>query len=473
MSEHVSPLDATFLELEEADATAHMHIGGVMVFDPLPQGGAPTLEAVRAMLEQRLAAMPRYRQRLSEPATGGLTWPSWEPAGAFDIADHVRRAALPAPGGEAELCEWAAEFWSHRLDRGLPLWEIVLLEGLEGGRWALVSKTHHCMVDGVGSVDVAHLLLDATPDAAPPPVALVPSPPADDGGLGAVVLHGVRGGVGAVLHPRETTRRAKALAELLVRNELRAAPHSSLNRALGKYRRYAYVEAELSDLKLIKRELGGTVNDVALAATTAGLRALLLSRGEAPPEAGLRAMVPVNVRSAADRMALGNRITSLFVHLPVAVENPLVRYATVLEDAERLKAGDQALGGSTLVELAGVAPPMLHSTVAQSLFATRLFNVTVTNVPGPQVTLYAFGSPMRRVLGLVPLAAEHGVGVAILSYDGRVTFGVIADRDTVPDIEVMARGIESALAELLGIARARRTARDRRESRDRHEAASR
>jgi WS/DGAT/MGAT family acyltransferase len=269
------------------------------------------------------------------------------------------------------------------------------------------------------------------------------------------------------------SRRATSLVELLVRNELLAAPHSTLNRPTGKYRRYAFVEVPLKDLKAIKRELGGTVNDVALAATTAGLRALLLHRGEEPPESGLRAMVPVNVRSAAEQMALGNRISSLFVHLPVAAENPLVRFAKVLEDAERLKAGNQAAASSTLVELAGAAPPILHSSIARSLFATRLFNVTVTNVPGPQVTLYSFGSPMRQVLGLVPLAADHDVGVAILSYDGRVTFGIVADRDSVPDIAVVAAGIEDSLGELLAIAKTRRSLRDRRASRDRRQPARR
>ena len=189
-----------------------------------------------------------------------------------------------------------------------------------------------------------------------------------------------------------------------------------------------------------------------LAAASGGLRALLLHRGDALPDAGLRAMVPVNVRGAAEQLALGNRITSLFVHLPVAEENPLVRYVKVLEDAERLKAGDQAMAGSTLVELAGMAPPVLHSFLAQSLFATRLFNVTVTNVPGPQVTLYALGSPLRQVLGLVPLAAEHAVGIAVLSYDGAVTFTINADRDAVPDVAVLERGIEETLRELLGLA---------------------
>ena len=468
MSEHVSPLDATFLELEEADPSAHMHIGGVMIFVPLPGGGAPSIEAVRDLLQERLSAMPRYHQRLSEPTTGGLTWPSWTRDEGFDIDRHVRRAALPAPGGEAELTEWAAEFWSHRLERARPLWEMVLLEGLEGDRWALASKTHHCMVDGVGSIDVAHLLLDATPEPAARPAPDSPLEAAGGTGLThlpAALLDGLKAGVGAVLHPAELAElphQGRALAELLLHNEVHAAPHTSLNGPIGKQRRFAAVDARLDDLKAIKRALGGTVNDVALAAVTGGLRAVLEAREETPPASGLRAMVPVNVRGAAEQLALGNRITSLFVHLPVDEENPLVRYARVLEDAESLKAGDQAMASSTLVQLAGLAPPLLHSFLAQSLFATRLFNVTVTNVPGPQMTLYAFGAPMRRVLGLVPLAAEHAVGVAILSYDGTVTFNVIADHDSVPDVDVVVRGIEETLEELLGHADARPLPRPRR-----------
>jgi WS/DGAT/MGAT family acyltransferase len=462
MTEHVSPLDATFLELEEADPSAHMHIGAVMVFDPLPGGGVPSLAAVREHLAERLSLMPRFRQRLSHPATGGFTWPAWIEDDDFDVAAHVRRAALPAPGGDDELEEWAAEFWSHRLERTRPLWEIVLLEGLEDGRWALVTKTHHCMVDGVGSVDVAHLLLDADPDPAPAgPDTTVPAPRAGrrTGGIPGALLHGARTGADAVLHPSsllDITQQARALTELLLRNEVHAAPHTSLNAPIGKYRRFAVAEAPLEDLKRIKRALGGTVNDVALAAATGGLRALLDERGETPPREGMRAMVPVNVRGAAESLALGNRISSLFVHLPVDEAHALTRYARVLTDAEGLKASDQALGGSTLVRMAGLMPPVLHSFVAQALFATRLFNVTITNVPGPQTTLYAFGSPMRRVFGLVPLAAEHAIAIAILSYDGKVTFGIVADHDTVPDLAVVKEGVDATLAELLELSRPRR-----------------
>lgn len=456
MTEHVSPLDATFLELEEADDSAHMHIGGVLTFEPPPGQGVPDIEAVRRHLRERLGALPRYRQRLSEPHTGGLSWPAWERSPGFNIDAHVHRAALPSPGGERELMEWLGEYWSHRLDRHRPLWEATLLEGLAGGRWALVTKTHHCMVDGVGSIDVGHLMLDTSAAPAGPPPTAPPVPEQDDnhvsllGWLPSVIADAARAGAGMALHPdrlREMLGRARALSELIVRDELIAAPHTSLNEPIGTDRDFDVVRVPLAELKAIKSALGGTVNDVVLAAASGGLRRLMLSRGEDPVH-GMRAMVPVNVRTAGEHMALGNRVTSLFVHLPVDDEAPISRYAHVVDHAEGLKSGTAALGGSTLIDLAGHAPPIVHTLLAQSLFASRLFNITITNVPGPQSTLYALGSQLVEIAGLVPLAAEHGVGIAVLSYDGHVTFGLIADRTTVPDLDVLRDGIEASLDEL-------------------------
>jgi len=471
-TEPLSPLDATFLELEEADVTAHMHIGGLLIFDPLPGGGVPTLARLRRHLERRLDALPRYRQRLSRRTTGGLRWPAWEPDERFDITAHVTRAALPKPGGERELLDWAADFWSHRLDRGRPLWRMVLLEGLAGGRWALATKTHHCLVDGVGSVDAGSVLLDAEPK----PPRRKPAPrthpvqhPAAPGALrrlAGVPLAATEAAVGAVRHPRraaEALDAARALIELLVRDELVAAPTTSINLPLSEHRRLAVAELSLDEIKAIKRALGGTVNDVVLALVTAGLRDLLIARGETPPAGGLRAMVPVNIRDAADHLELGNRITSLFVHLPVSVAEPRARYRRVRAETMRLKASHQAAGGRLLVDLAGLAPPALHSVVAQSLFATRLFNVTVTNVPGPPSTLYAFGAPLRRIIPLVPLAAEHSVGIAALSYDDTVCFCVHADRDAAPDADRITAGIAAEL-EALGTVAGAATAAAAREA---------
>jgi diacylglycerol O-acyltransferase / wax synthase len=449
MNEQLSALDATFLELEEADAGAHMHIGSLAIFEPPPLGGAPTLDDLADHLEQRFVALPRYAQRLSQRHTGGLSWPRWEDDPHFDIANHLRHAVLPDPGGEAELFEWASDYWSHRLDRARPLWEIVLVEGLSGGRWALASKTHHCMLDGRSSVDVGFVMLDS--ERNPAPVRWSPTDVELAGQNGHRRVRRLADSVTHALDPRnarELFHRSRAAAWMLVRDELIAAPHSSLNEPIGSARRVAGVSVWLDDLKGIKSVLGGTVNDVALAAVSGGLRALLLARGEEPPEPGLRAMVPVNIRSAGDHLSLGNRVSSLFVHLPVAQADPLERYRAVVAETERLKAGDEALGSSTVIDLTSIAPPIVHATLARSLYATRLFNVTVTNVPGPPEPLYGFGCALDQVFGLVPLAADHAVGVCIVSYAGEVTFTIAADHDSVPDVDVFADGIRSAVAQL-------------------------
>ena len=475
MPDHLTPLDATFLELEQADESSHMHIGGALVFDARPDGSVPTREELTEHLDQRLRHMPRYRRRLSEPRTGGLHWPAWEDDERFDLAAHVRHAALPAPGGDAELCEWLGDYWSHRLDRHRPLWEVVLLDGLEGGRWALVTKTHHAMVDGVGSVDAGYLMLDTAAEAeagreVPPLVAAQAPRPHWAGGeersaasrlLGALrwlpdhAVRAARGGADVALHPRkalEILDRSRATMDVLLRDEVNAAPASSLNCEMGAARRFEFVRVPLADLKAVKGGLGGTVNDVALAAVTGGLRRLLDARHEHPPDQGLRAMVPMNVRQASERLALGNRISSLFVHLPVAAPTPEERYERVMAEAEELKRGSQSLGTSTIISLAGLAPPAIHAHVARALYATRLFNVTVTNVPGPQMTLYALGARLREIIPLVPLAAEHAVGVAIFSYDGTVIFGVNAAADAVPDLDVLRDGIAAEIDALRRLA---------------------
>ena len=477
MIEHLTPLDATFLELEQADESAHMHIGGVLVFDPLPGGGAPAREELCRHLASRLGQLPRYRQRLSEPHIGGLSWPEWQDDPAFDVGRHLIHAALPAPGGYEELAEWASGFFSQRLDRHRPLWEMALVEGLADDRWALVHKTHHSMVDGVGSVDVGHLILDDTADAAPAAASSSPSaggasgPSAADppppGSLARLrhawtsllpvesMVQAVQLGVHGALHPREALSSARSAIELIVHEELHGAAHTSLNVPIGTRRRFDVVRVALADLREIKSSLGGTVNDVVLTVTASGLRALLESRGEALPAAGLRAMVPMNVRVASEHLALGNRISSLYVDLPVAESDPVRRYHETAARSQALKsAGQQAAGSTAMIELTGLAPPLLHSALAQALYATRLFNVTVTNVPGPQQTLYAFGAPLREVHPLVPLAAERAVGVAVMSYDGSVFFGVVADPDAVPDLPVLLSALAASVEELLSAARA-------------------
>ncbi len=478
MSAHLTPLDATFLELEQADDSAHMHIGGIMVFEESEGAdGPPSREEFCEYLASRLGDLPRYRQRLSQPHTGGLSWPLWEEDPDFDLSRHVARAALPAPGGERELQEWVSGFFSVRLDRRRPLWEMVILEGLAGERWALATKTHHCMVDGVGSVDVGHLLLDTAPHArtgaAGAPRARITGPrrpaageAAQDGGgapgalsrlaraadgliPGETISQAARLGAHGVLHPREALHSASSALEMIVRDELRAAPHTSLNDPIGPHRRFEVVRVPLADLRAIKNGLGGTINDVVLAITAGGLRALLQSRQEELPLRGMRAMVPMNVRLASEHLALGNKVSSLFIELPVLEGDAVIRYLETVARSEALKSdGRQAVGTSAVIELAGLAPPVIHATVAQALYARRLFNLTITNVPGPQQTLYCFDSPLREIHPLVPLAADHAVGVAVLSYDGGAFFGVVADPDAVPDLDVMLEAMERGVAEL-------------------------
>lgn len=458
MGEQLSMLDTMFLELEEFDEAAHMHIGAALVFDPLPDGGTPDMDAFRDHLRARVGLLPRFSQQLSAAHTSPLTWLTWEPAPAFDPQAHVLHATLPAPGGEAELHEWLGDFWSHRLDRHRPLWEMVLVDGLAGGRWAIASKTHHCLVDGVGSLDIGHLLLDATPDAAPAvaPPSPVPDEEPEDGHNGGrfwltpgLVLRGTRSGLGAARHPREALERARAAVALIVKDEVMGAPHSSLNEPLSATRHFATVRLELADVKAVKERLGGTVNDVVLALCSGGLRHLLLSRGEELTAAGLRAQIPVNIRSEDREHALGNELTSLFVELPVDEADPITRYRRVLHRAEDLKAGSQRTGGKTIVDLADMGPPLAGGLLARSMFGgTRMFNLTITNVPGPQQQLYAFGAPLVEVLPLVPLFAGHTVGIAVVSYAGHMVFGLNADRQGAPDLSVLAEGIEQAFEEL-------------------------
>ncbi|MDQ2676971.1 MAG: WS/DGAT domain-containing protein, partial [Actinomycetota bacterium] len=271
------------------------------------------------------------------------------------------------------------------------------------------------------------------------------------GGAGIAAVRGALRVAGAAArataHPRQALSDGRALAEVIVRDEIRAAPTTSLNAPIGAARSLSVIEVELDEVKAIKRKLGGTVNDVVLAVSAGGLRRLLIGRGETPPP-GLRAMVPVNIRAGAEHLELGNKISSLFVELAVDEGDPLRRYARQLEEAERLKAGSQARGSREIIDLAAHAPPVLHTALARSLFATRLFNVTITNVPGPQIPLFAFGSRMTSVWPLVPLAAEHALGIAIISYDGKVFFCTNAASDAVPDLALFAEGIADSLAEL-------------------------
>jgi diacylglycerol O-acyltransferase / wax synthase len=470
--ERLSSLDSTFLELEQADEGAMMHIGGALVFDPRTDAGGtggtagtPTLEELLGMLEDRSQLMPRHRSRLSEARVHGLRRPSWVEDPTFDVRAHVRHATLPAPGTAAQLHEWLADFWSHRLDRARPLWEMTLVDGLEGGCWMLATKTHHALVDGVGSVDLGHLLLDAEPHPTRRPQAASTN---GNGAHSALAKNGsgphlpdwippaarvARAAIDAALHPKQLIKAgeaAVAMGEMVWQDEVMAARHSSLNVPIGTTRRFASVVFDLAEIKEIKRGLGGTVNDVVLAIATGALRRLLHDRGERL-EQPLRAMVPVNLRGD-QHDGTGNRVTSLFVELPVGERQRPRRYERTCEAAARLKGGNAALGGTTLVQFTSMAPPLLHEQIAKTLFAPRLFNITITNVPGPQFPLYALGSRLRRIMPLVPLFADHAIGIAIVSYDGQLVFGINADYAANPDLDILETGLREEFARLLELA---------------------
>ncbi|HVP02079.1 MAG TPA: wax ester/triacylglycerol synthase family O-acyltransferase [Solirubrobacteraceae bacterium] len=461
-ADQLTALDATFLELEEDDEGALMHIGAALVFDPLPGGGAPTIDQVREHVAVHLDRLPRYRQKLTKPRTGGFAWPSWERDPRFELDAHIRHATLPAPGDEADLLDWISDYYSHRLDRSRPLWEIALLDGLARDGWALVWKTHHCVADGVGSVGAVNLLLDTEAGDAERPAAggaardarpqrSLPRPP---GGVRWTANAGMtvaRAGTHALLHPREALERSRAVVDLLVRDELVAAPRTSLNEPIGATRRVAAVHAGREQFEAIRADLGGKLNDVVLYAATGGLRALLLERDEELPQQGLRAMVPVNVRPTGGGVELGNRVSSMFVELPVAEADPRRRYERIRAASERHKTGGQAQAAGALIGMTELAPPMLHAGLARMLYASRLFNVTITNVPGPAQRVSSFGAPMTDIVPIVPLAADHAVGIAVISYVGKMTFGLNADRASVPDLGVLADGIAQSVSELAAL----------------------
>ena len=410
---------------------------------------------MRRHLERRLEALPRYRQRLSRRTTGGLRWPEWEPDDGFDIAAHVTRAALPRPGGERELLAWAADFWSHRLDRARPLWRAVLLEGLAGGPLGARDQDPP-LPRGRRRLDRrGHGAARRRAEARPPWKAADPDASrAAAGSANSCVAWPAMPsrrrrrprGRFAIRDapPRRSTPRAQC-SSCSIRDELVAAPRTSINVQLSEHRRLAVTEVPLEEIKAIKRALGGTVNDVILSLVTAGLRELLVERGESrPPRACARWCRSTSVQrpSTSSSGTASPRCSSISGR----GGEPSARYRRVRAQTMKLKASHQAAGGKLLVDLAGLAPPGAAQRASpESLFATRLFNVTVTNVPGSQTTLYAFGSPLRRVIPLVPLAAEHAVAVAALSYDGTVFFCVHADRDAAPDAHRVVEGIQAEL----------------------------
>jgi len=460
VTDRLNPLDVSFLYMESP--TTAMHVGGVAVFQPPTEG--LDYDRLVELISQRIALVPRYRQKVRW-VPGRLANPVWVDDSEFDVTYHVRRSALPKPGSDGQLRELVGRLMSRQLDRNRPLWEIYLVEGLSDGRVAVVTKTHHAMVDGVSAVDIGTVILDLTPT--PREVPDDDWAPRPEPGALSLVTHAVTDLVSRPGQAVDTARtaavdvRATAGKVLSVaggvlaqaRTMARPAPASPLNAVIGEQRRFGMAATDLDDYKRVRKSHGGTVNDVVLATVSGALRNWLLTRGEAvTATTTIRAMVPVSVRADQHKGELGNRVSSYFVDLPVGEGSAVMRLHQVSFAMRAHKESGSAVGADALVQLSGFAPPTIHSLGARvaSGFTRRLFNLVVTNVPGPQFPLYAAGARMLSVYPVVPLAKGQAVSIGLTSYDGGVYYGLNADRDAMPDIDVLASCLEDSLAELVG-----------------------
>ncbi|HEX2904172.1 MAG TPA: wax ester/triacylglycerol synthase family O-acyltransferase [Jatrophihabitans sp.] len=459
MSERLQPLDVSFLYLE--GPTTPMHVGGLAVFEPPEEGF--DYETFVELIERRIALVPRFRQKI-KTVPGHLANPVWVDDSDFDLGYHVRRSALPKPGSDEQLRELVARVQSRPLDRNRPLWEMYLVEGLADGHFAVIQKTHHAMVDGISAVDIGQVILDSTPVPREIPEDLWmprPEPAAATLVVDALaelirrptaVADTVRIGLADARHVSSRLTSAIGGALSAARIAARPAPASPLNVQIGSQRRFAVARTDLESYRAVRRHAGGTVNDVVLATVAGAIRGWLLSRGEPVTAAtSIRAMVPVSIRGDSDSGQLGNRVSSYLVDLPVGEPNPIVRLSQVSYAMKGHKESGQSVGAEALVALSGFAPPTLHAMGARAAnsFTRRLFNVVVTNVPGPQFPLYAAGARMVEMFPVVPLAAGQALSIGLTSYNGRVYFGLNADRDAMFDVEVLGSLIEESLAELV------------------------
>jgi len=458
--DRLSAIDAGFLAQEKANT--HMHIGGLALLE----GEPPALGDFLAHIESRLHLVPRYRQKLAVPPleTGR---PLWVDDPTFNLAYHVRHTALPPPGEEAALLDLCARIFSQRLDRSKPLWELWLVEGLERGGFALVTKTHHALVDGIAGVDLSTVLFDLAPegpgrdgDGSEPWIPKPEPSPAElaaRGVQGAVrtVAEVATGALGAVAKPGEALERAREVAAGIGEvawTALNAPPDTPFNVPPGPHRRIQIVRAGLDELKLVKDAFGTTVNDVVLAVVTGALSFFLQARGRRTEGLELKAAVPVSVRSGNQRGTLGNQLTQVMAPLPVFLDDPLARLRYVKHAMDGLKESRQALAASAIASLQGFAPPTLHAQASRLNFSGRFFNLLVTNVPGPQFPLYVLGRRLSEIFPIPFLVGERALAVAIMSYDGKVGFGLLGDYDALPDLDVVAEGVEASLAQLVALA---------------------
>ena len=465
----LSTLDAEFLHLE--DGIAHMHIAGGCVFT----GPPPTIDELSRLVEGTLHQIPRYRQRVrSVPFELGR--PIWADDSHFELGYHIRRTALPGPGDDAAFCALMGRLMSQELDRDRPLWEMWLVEGVEGGRWALIFKVHHCLVDGVAGVGLLEVLLDLDPTTeTPAPVPWEPAPEPNGAvkvlgawaGLARDVATTARGVPGAVLDPVSTAQAAASTVRGLARwvSHLGATSPLSVEGSIGPHRSWAHAKVSLSEVKAVGKAFGATVNDVVLAAVTSGYRDLLLQRGDDVDAAVLRSLVPVSTRRADGHGVLDNRVSALLYELPMSVADPVERLHLVQQQIGALKGSPMAQAGATLTEIGDLAPPAAIGTVSRLVtramrrLPQRSINTVTTNVPGPQFPLYCLGREMVEYRPFVPIFHGVRVGTAVLSYNGTMYFGVTGDFATTPRVDVVADGAVRAVHELRKQVRRRRPTR--------------
>jgi diacylglycerol O-acyltransferase len=458
--DRLSSVDFSFLTNESA--SSHMHVGGILIFEGPPPSYDDLLDHVRG----RLHLVPRFRQKLAHPPvqTGR---PFWVDDPNFNLEYHVRHSALPAPGSEEQLRKMAARVFSQQLDRTKPLWELWLVQGLTRKRFALITKTHHALVDGVSGVDIATVLFDTkpVPEPAEPDHDWVPDHEPSSATLAAKGLEGLlatpvrlaRRLEQAIQHPQATMHQVAEAVEGV--GEIgwafaNPAPKVPLNADIGSHRRFTWVRSDLGQMKRIKNELGGTVNDVVLAVVAGAIRDWLHARGIRSEGLELRAQVPVSIRAEGERGELGNRLAVMRAPLPVYIADPVRRLQTVTQAMQGLKQSNQALGAEVITRFNDFAPPTLLAQAARINFSTRLFNLVVTNVPGPQVPLYVLGRELEDIFPVGFLPPHQALFVAIMSYNGGVNFGLLADYDSMDDLELIAQGIERSIAELADAAEA-------------------
>ena len=459
--DRLTAVDASFLAQE--GESAHMHVGAVLIFE----GPPPDYDDFCTQIRSRLHLVPRYRQKLAFPPleTGR---PLWVDDASFNLQYHVRHTALPAPGSEEQLRALAARVHSQRLDRSKPLWEVWVVQGLTQNRFSLIFKTHHALVDGVSGVDLATVLFDLEPVPSSAPHEGEPWSPSPEPSAAQLAAKGIKGlvktpfdltakALSAASRPQRTLEVAREAIEgvgEVAWAGLNPAPETPLNVPIGPHRRLAFVRNELSDFKKVKDALGGTVNDVVLTVVAGALRHWLRSRGVRAEGMELRALVPVSIRGEDEHHHLGNRIAAMRAPLPVYVEDPVARLAVVRQAMDGLKDSKQAVGAEVLAGVQSFAPPTVLAQASRINFSTRLFNLIVTNVPGPQFPLYALGRELQDLFPIAFLPRDHSLAVAIMSYNGGIDFGLLGDYDAMADLDELAGHLETALAELVAAAKA-------------------